>query len=334
MHIPFGSTRLVLIAGTGALPHPDPTEGGVDGWVARGKGVRRTDTYTCIYTLYIYIHLHIHVYTFAILRKCELRSLVEKQLCPTKYQPAVLSSIDKRYIGRRAHELTKQLSTFLDDKSLISYVGRWWGSCPEQLLINPLHFNIKTHKPPGKINCRLLHDAGRSPLGGLMHIVRLQLAAINSQLQHLCFSTQDVTSQIRNLQISEHDRLVTADIKDFFMEASHETLVTQACSHPGASHLRNAIQFLLSEQYVHVGMTNRLYKVIKGSGMGTQISSDLCDLAFFQLVESETCSKENLRKYGIKTWLRYRDDVFLVAFDVHLLQRFFCVLRAALNGVW
>jgi hypothetical protein len=26
--------------------------------------------------------------------------------------------------------------------------------------------------------------------------------------------------------------------------------------------------------------------------------------------------------------------VFLVASDVHLLQRFFCVLRAALNGVW
>ena len=272
--------------------------------------------------------------TFAIIGKAELKHLVVSQLCATKYQPITLSSVDRRYIGRRLFQLTKQLSSALDDKSLVSYVGRWWNSFPEKMLFNPLHFNIKTHKPNKKIKCRLLHDAGRSPLGGLMHIVRLQLAKINTSLPHLCFSTSDVISQIRNLQISEHDRLITADIVDFFMSPSHSDLVNNACSHPDARHLRDSIEFLLQEQYIHVATSNTLYRVIKGSGMGTQISSDLCDLAFFQLVESHTCTIDNLRQFGIKTWLRYRDDIFLVASDMHLLQQFFCMLRAALSGIW
>ena len=83
-----------------------------------------------------------------------------------------------------------------------------------------------------------------------MHIDRVQLTSINLKLAHLCVSTQDVINVISSLQISDDDRLVTADIKDFFMEAPHSILVQQACTHSDARHLKDTLEFLLAEQYV------------------------------------------------------------------------------------
>ena len=52
--------------------------------------------------------------------------------------------------------------------------------------------------------------------------------------------------------------------------------------------------------------------VVRGSGVGTSISSDVCDLALFELAEKHLLFPDNLARLGVKTWLRYRDDILVV----------------------
>ena len=134
--------------------------------------------------------------------------------------------------------------------------------------------------------CRLLHDASRNTLGGLGHICRYHLSAINKELPHLCFSTKDVTSRLADVPLGPSSRLLVLDIQDFFMAADHKDLIADVTSHPQAADLRQALQFLLWEQYAYSPLLGSYFQVLKGSGMGTQLSSDVCDLAFFQRVES------------------------------------------------
>ena len=68
--------------------------------------------------------------------------------------------------------------------------------------------------------------------------------------------------------------------------------------------------FILQSQFVQSANPDGLYKVIKGSGMGTEISGDLCDLVFVNLVEHDLLKPDSLNYYCISTWLRYRDDIF------------------------
>ena len=111
-----------------------------------------------------------------------LQQLVDDQLCATKYEPVVASYVDTKYVGSRALALTKSLAELAEDSTYVPYFGKWWDAHPKGRLFNPIHFNIKTHKPNGKISVRLLHNAGANPLGGLMHIVRLQLSSLNTSL--------------------------------------------------------------------------------------------------------------------------------------------------------
>jgi hypothetical protein len=159
----------------------------------------------------------------------------------------------------------------MDSPEVHAFVLRWFDSCDFKFLFNPLAFNVKTHKPDGKVSVRVIHDAGRSPLGGLAHVCKRVLHQALVGLKHIAFSTQDVIEQLTAVHVGASDRLVTADVENFFMDASHDFLLDTICAEPSFRHLRAALELLLAEQYVCTrlfGYSAR-YQVIRGSGMGT-----------------------------------------------------------------
>ena len=60
----------------------------------------------------------------------------------------------------------------------------------------------------------------------------------------------------------------------FFMEAEHADLLRCLSEDSAVKCLLPGVKFLLDEQYVQFG--GECYKGIKGSGVGSQISSDIC----------------------------------------------------------
>ena len=75
-------------------------------------------------------------------------------------------------------------------------------------------------------------------------------------------------------------------------------------------------------------------KGIRGSGMGSELSSDLIDWALYKLMEERHASPANLRANGIKCWVRFRDDVFTVYSNPNLFQRWFQQCKRICGGVW
>ena len=122
-------------------------------------------------------------------------------------------------------------------------------------------------------------------------------------------------------------------MEEFFMAASHKDLVKNVVSASGFAVFKEALEFLLFEQYVRDGTTGALYQVTKGSGMGTSFSSDLCDLALYQLAEQYIVNADTFASLKIKMWLRYRDDIFVVGNRdgcIELFNRF----RNRIKDVW
>ena len=65
--------------------------------------------------------------------------------------------------------------------------------------------------------------------------------------------------------------------------------------------------------------------VCVGSGMGTQMSAELCDYAYYLLVERHFV--DSLDALGIMCYLRYRADIFILAKSYEHLKRFCAIVR-------
>ena len=132
---------------------------------------------------------------------------------------------------------------------------------------------------------RLLHDSGGHALSGLASVVRHHIVGVTKSLKHIMASTRDVTKILDTIQVRPSSRLVRLDVENFFMDAEHADLVSLICSHASLAPLKEALNFMLLHQYVE--FDNQIFQVVKGSGMGSQASSDICDLAFHMQVESK-----------------------------------------------
>ena len=80
--------------------------------------------------------------------------------------------------------------------------------------------------------------------------------------------------------------------------------------------LRDPIQrlvfFIIDQQYVCHGIEGESPKVIKGSCMGINASPDIANLVFaVEREEPFTLRAEAENRYGLTTYLRYMDDIFI-----------------------
>eukprot|EP00439_Symbiodinium_sp_Y106_P000763 s11295_g1.t1 len=111
------------------------------------------------------------------------------------------------------------------------------------------------------------------------------------------------------------------DIEDFFMSGTVDELVNTTIPlipRCRRNTNRKALTFLLNHQYVvSVLITERTYKVVKGTGMGVRHSGAVADSSFFTLVEHDFVTEKMQDRlelsYGISHYFRFKDDIFFVA---------------------
>ena len=94
-------------------------------------------------------------------------------------------------------------------------------------------------------------------------------------------SSPEFSDRIGTMKFQPDDRLWEIDVKDFFMSGEHPFLAAtgaQALSPPWRSPFQKLVGFLLQHQYV--SDDHNVKRVIAGSGMGLEMSGDMCDYVF------------------------------------------------------
>ena len=155
----------------------------------------------------------------------------------------------------------------------------------------------------------------RTCMHAYMHACTSVVGRRTSLLAHLCTSTSDFLSKLSAIQAMACDKLVRLDIEDFYMKGQHEILAKDAfdSGSPGFAEHCEALSFLLTTQYVFSKDLGRLFHVRCGSGMGSCHSGDISDMVLYKAGEANWALKPDVqRHFGVRGWLRYRDDIFVV----------------------
>ena len=186
-------------------------------------------------------------------------------------------------------------------------------------VIAHLQSNLKTHKPPGQVKPRAIHSATKNPLVPLGKYVAWKLRKVLSRERHILNSVEEFHSRIEELELDQEDRLITADVKDFFVVGDHWYLAKMAAStlEPKDRNLiERVILFLLRNQFVTSTLceSGGIFQVEQGSGIGFVASGEVSDSFFLAVMERQYILKQEVRqKRHIKAYFRYRDDIFLIA---------------------
>ena len=90
-----------------------------------------------------------------------------------------------------------------------------------------------------------------------------------------------------------------------------------------------AVEYLLSREYVVSNLVpGRVFRVVRGSGMGHRHSGCIADCSFFALREREFAARSQvLQSFGIKRYYRDRDDVLMICSRKQGTREFFKILR-------
>ena len=93
-----------------------------------------------------------------------------------------------------------------------------------------LQTNLKTHKPLGQVKPGAIHSATKNPLVPLSKYVAWKLRKVFSRERHILNSVEKFHSRIEELELDQEDRLITADVKDFFVVGDTWYLARRAAS--------------------------------------------------------------------------------------------------------
>ena len=173
---------------------------------------------------------------------------------------------------------------------------------------------LKTHKAPGEVGVRVIYSTSGHKFQPWSRYVGRVIAKSVDSLYHVCTSTQDLLSKLGCVHAYDDDKIIKLDIVDFYMRGSHRVMV-DTCFNRSESNTstRKAFDFLLSNQYVYSHDLCALYLVNLGSGMGACHSGQAADSVLHKLGEAPWSLDPVIqRKYRVRCWLRYRDDIFVV----------------------
>ena len=123
------------------------------------------------------------------------------------------------------HRVTSACALHIGSDSLVREVMNWAGD-HNSGWVSPLHYNIKTHKDPGDVGVRILHNGGQSPLTAIMRFLRIGFTQRLKQCSHLCFSTYDLINKLKSVAVGPDDIFVRLDLNDFFMAVPTKRFAT------------------------------------------------------------------------------------------------------------
>ncbi|CAE7518089.1 unnamed protein product, partial [Symbiodinium microadriaticum] len=123
-----------------------------------------------------------------------------------------------------------------------------------------------------------------------------------------------VVDKLKSLVIPASAHFIRIDVKDFFMSGRHSEFV-ESCSRyveeAWVTAFREVLKFILASQFVASEFCpGCVYKVTSGAGMGLACSGEVCDITFYDTVESKVLS--DLTSFDVHCYMRFKDDILVV----------------------
>jgi hypothetical protein len=195
----------------------------------------------------------------------------------------------------------------------------------DNVFVSTLQITCKTHKSPGKVTFRNIHASAGWRFQGLSMWVAGELRKIltGRSSSHILKDSQDFVERLRTVKLRPNQLMVKVDVKDFFMSGTPSELTkpileslptTTGEQRTYNTLLSNVLDFLLENQYICSPFSkDKVYQVIKGTGMGLFHSGDLADTALYFLSESKwACNPDIQIGHGIDAFYRFKDDIFCI----------------------
>ena len=147
--------------------------------------------------------------------------------------------------------------------------------------------------------------------------MRLISSILRAKLEanhHLYNDSEDMISKIRSVRFDNSLKVYRFDIKDFYLASKHSTIISQVQKDFPSDERDSLIRLLstiLDSQFVRYGEapTSSVFRVTRGTGMGSLASGELSDTTFYHLVEKPfTLDPRVQREFGVAHYGRFRDD--------------------------
>ena len=188
----------------------------------------------------------------------------------------------------------------------------------------------KTHKPRAAF--RNVHAGGATVFSGLSIFLGQQLQQILDRLPHILPSCEAFASWAASIRVEEGEYMLRFDIKHFFMSGTADDMSTGAAMiFPSCKRrvYRDVLMWLLGSQYIQSDyLPGRVWCVTKGTGMGQQASGPVADAAYYTRCEADFAVNDEVKKkYEIKEYVRFKDDIFVLAKSRSLTKTWFHELR-------
>ncbi len=237
--------------------------------------------------------------------------------------------------------ICKEVSIYENNKRWLPILLKPWRS-EKTCIAATLQLTTKSTKPAGKVCHRNVHAAPANKLVALSEWLNITLNTELSKQEHLLMSTEQFTDKVtKNIIPQENDVMVRIDLKDFFMSGNPISL-SNACAkvirnNPAKQKMvRKVAKFLMEHQWVESDLVpGRLFKVRRGSGMGLRHSSSVCDAALLALSEIPFALVDAAKKkFGIKSYYRFRDDIWILTNKPDLFDNWFHIFRRRCSDIF
>jgi hypothetical protein len=177
--------------------------------------------------------------------------------------------------------------------------------------------NIKSHKVPGQVGVRTIHNATGTPTVALAKWISAHLRLY--KVPTIVGGTLEFVQWAETLMLPEGVRLGTLDVDKFYpfphgsptdlSEGVRDFLEDR--SDPYRHVLCTALDFVLATQFVQAKEATplphgRAYKSCHWGGIGVACIGEVCDVVNYQRVE-----RRYLPSGKVQAWTRFRDDIFL-----------------------
>ena len=183
--------------------------------------------------------------------------------------------------------------------------------------VSTLGMTVKTHKTKGNVVPRALHSSVGSPLKPLMRYLSSCLRQTVKGQAHLLQDSVDLANRLKKLNVRSWHKFMKIDVQDYFMSGEHPVLPGKTSPHV-LPHRRvafeKALKFVVENQFVESEANAlEIYKVLVGAGMGLEMSGDVCDVAFYDMVERGFVDSSEFRSvYRVLFYVRFRDDILVI----------------------
>ena len=176
--------------------------------------------------------------------------------------------------------------------------NRSW--CGDRGFYSNLITNIKSHKPDGEVGVRHIQASSMNKREGLSRWVSRELQGPLTGHTWFLTSSAQLVADIKT--VAAEDRNSKIPSKFFFPPG------------PRCRLLCEAVEYLLSSEHVVSKLVpGRVFRVVRGSGMGHRHSGCIADCSFFALGERKFAARSQvLQSFGIKRCYRYRDDFLMI----------------------